>query len=464
MSLEFLKGLKKSETDVTKQATSYPTLSMHNDGNLYYKADGNITPLGAVVEVIILGITPKQPFVNIRTYWDKPYDPSNTEPPVCMSQNGLKPHEFAPAPQSVTCKECRWSQPGSGDKGGKTQKCRSTKIAAMVLANQPQMKPFIMHVPVTALKSLSGFIQSAQTTEVDIGGEKIALPLAVYRCQITRDHEEVNYAKPQFIFREGAYLTNEADCVYTTQLACKLDKEEELKQLTAGDVPETPQIEAPAQTTPLIQAVPQAVPQAVQPEIVTTPQVTTAAPPAVAPVQTIATQQPAPAVQPGPPVTPPAQVGAVNVEAPAIQYIQSLTHKSQLNAALDQISKWDKQTIADCLPIFVETANRLNGTTYDPNQHGSCGTTGMRSYPAIAKSGDYKKKRGVTAPAVQAPASPPAIPPTQPVGNGILGQQPTAPVAAPQPQQAVVPPATQAAAGGAEAVQRVLAGLQNLNT
>jgi hypothetical protein len=443
---------------------------MKNDGNLYYKAEGQVTPLGAVVEVILLGITPKQPFVNIRSYWEKNYDPGNTEPPVCMSQNGIKPHPFAPVPQAETCAACAWSQPGSGQKGGKTQKCRSTKIAAMVLANQPQMKPFIMHVPVTALKSLSQYISDAQTTEVDLGGEKFTLPLAVYKCQIVRDPEKTEFATPKFIFT-GNYLQVEADCVYTTELACKLDKEEEIKQLTGDAVPDVPQIEGPATATPLV-----------QPEIVVNP----VTPPHVAVAPPVIPQAVAPPVVPqavAPPVvpqavTPPVQPATAKVEAPAVQYIQSLTHKSQLSAALDQISKWDKQTIASSLPLFVETANRLNGTIYDLNLHGNCGTTGLRSYPAITKGGDYKKKRGVTAPqpvAPQIPVAPPvqqpvAIQPTQAVAPPV--QQPAVPVApvAPPAQQAPVAPTVQQPAapavngGGSEAIQRVLSGLQNLGT
>lgn len=499
MENNFLRNLSKSETDATKQAIAIPpSLSMHNDGNLYAKDGDAVTPLGAVVEVIILGITPKQPFVNTRKYFDVPYDPTSKDqaPPVCASPNGVAPYDHVPAKQAATCAECSWSQPGSGGTE-RAQRCGSFKIVMMVLAQQPQMRPLMMQVPVTALKSLSAYISEAQTTEVDIGAEeKITLPLAVYKCQIVRDAEVMSYAKPKFVFT-GKYLEDEADCVYTTQLACKLDKEERQEQLAAPPA----QIEAPAVvTTPLVDGIveyvpPQSFPVAPVASVtnatfeapIAAPVVSSATPPTAVPavpaidVQAVTVASPFETIINAIISTDPSKVGTIFADQPeltplweqctsedrdilitklyarqevlippsalptapvvASSFLAGVTDKSQLPELLTKISKCEKQQINDCRPLFIQVANQLIGEVYNPDVHGKSGITGMRDYPALTKAGGYKNKRGAVTRA--STIAPPGVPLVNPV---------TPPV---------TPPVT---AGGNAAINKVLSGLQNLGT
>ncbi len=499
MDNNFLKSLSKSETDAVKQTTAMPpSLSMRNDGNLYYK-DGDVeTPMGAVVEVVLLGITPKQPFVNTRKYYDVPYDPTRKDnpPPVCGSPNGVVPYDHAPLRQANTCAECRWSQPGSGNTE-KSQKCGSFKTAMMVLAHQPQMKPFMMQVPVTCLSSLSAYIAQAQITEVDIGGEdKIILPLAVYKCQIVRDTDVTSYAKPKFVFT-GLYLENEADCIYTTKLACKLDKDERQEQIAAP--PAQAQIAASAapvtpvaQSTPLVDGSPPSI-QTQAPDIPSSIAPLAATPLAPAPAAPAApAAQPPPLVTEAPPVTieqsaalpssvttvdivaPPAAppiaapVG-VSVEDPSLEtpatrasaFLGAMSDKSQLTELTHMLSLCDKKMIKECQPLFIQVANHLTGEVYDPNIHGKSGTTGMRDYPAITKVGGYKKKRGnvaSVAPLVAAPVAPLVAAPVAP-----LVAAPVAPVAA-APVAPVAAAPVVVTEGGNPAINRILSGLQDLGT
>ena len=500
----FLKGLAKSETDAVKQSVSFPTLSLYSTGSFLYRVGEKTQNLGNVVEVIVLGVEPKQQWLTHRAYWEGNFDPkqANFDPPVCVSSDSIRSLEYAPKPQSATglCADCQWAVPGSGsdDNVGKAQKCKSTKSVYMVFASEPQMKPFVMQVPVTALKSLSAYIASAQSNRVALNtGEKITLPMAIYRCQIVQDSDTATYARPKFIFL-GTYLENQGDCEYTTALACQLDREATIQtQLEAPQAKS--QIEAPANITPLVGqsnlkeqiadnytpvevVIDNAPAQVVEPSafdklyaIVGSAQRvdvdTLFAVPEnfelwcacdVAQQASLTglyntrllepTHTPAPAPAPAP--APPAPAPAAPAPAPAPasgqaqvdNLLKSMMTANQVYDLLNLIAACDKEVMQRYRDVFVAKAQQLNGTIYDPTLHGSCGISGMRNFPAVKKDGSFKNRRG-GAPPAGLPVGTQAVSSLAPPAGLPVGTQAVSPLASPSQTIDVQPSAIKNALG-----------------
>jgi hypothetical protein len=518
MSNEFLKGMKKSQTDEVKQTSSYPKLSMYNDGNLYYVEDGKKTNCGAVVDAVLVSMSPKAPFVNNRAYWEKGWDPNSSQkmgPPICASPTGIKPYQYSPAPQAETCEACPWSKPGSAPNSETAQKCRSSKMAFFVFTQSPQMAPFVYHVPVTALKSLSAYVKAAQDHKFKFDdGSEAVLPMAVYRCQISRDPDVTGSAIPKFTFT-GVPMISEADCVYTTELALKLDEEE--KGLLAIDAPQQSapaQIEAP-NTAPLVgnttvietevvtgqpPAQPPAQPRSgsdaqvnriTQPPTETSYQVMTRliqnAP--IAELNTMFTLQEnldiwnqcsqeeqgaltslfnaRQHISAAPAQTATAEPVAPSPTKDVEGLFQTISSKEQLPKLEELISKCDKATIKGFHSAFMRTAEKLTGVVWNPAIHGTVSKLpGMRAYPSFVQAGDYKNKRGAaTAPPVGHPVN------NQPAAGLFVGfpvnQAPTGPPVRPpvNNQPAAGPPVgppVGAAGNNQDALKRVLGGMQNL--
>jgi hypothetical protein len=84
-----------------------------------------------------------------RTYYGKPYDKSDTSPPICFSDNGIGPSVRSLEPQAVSCKPdldgvhgCRWAVWGSavGQGGRGIPACRTHLKLAVILVKVDNKK------------------------------------------------------------------------------------------------------------------------------------------------------------------------------------------------------------------------------------------------------------------------------------------------------------------------------------
>jgi hypothetical protein len=98
------------------------------------------------IDVVILGCSPDY----LRQYYSKPYDPKDTSPPDCWSNDNKTPHENSASPQSSTCLKCPKNIAGSGI--GTTKACQTKSNIAVVLANNIEGGDiFEMTIPATSL-------------------------------------------------------------------------------------------------------------------------------------------------------------------------------------------------------------------------------------------------------------------------------------------------------------------------
>lgn len=81
------------------------------------------------IDVVILGASENF----LRQYYSKAFDPKDTSPPDCWSNDNKVPHPNAAAPQSSSCLKCPKNIAGSGT--GTTKACQTKANIAVVLAN-----------------------------------------------------------------------------------------------------------------------------------------------------------------------------------------------------------------------------------------------------------------------------------------------------------------------------------------
>jgi hypothetical protein len=196
-----------TNTDDTAEASlNYLTFNLNNQ--FIYKSGGDEKKLGSEVEIVIMGINPPKNFINERAYWPGKFGDSEGAP-ECGSPDGVKPHAFLEAPQARVCDKCKWSQPGSAltqGKGKKSTQCRSFKMIYFVFADNVVGELSAFRVPVTSLKSLSGYRWDLK---------KAGAPIAGVITKVSFD-EEAEYTRPMFTF---AKFLDEKGFGFCTELA-----------------------------------------------------------------------------------------------------------------------------------------------------------------------------------------------------------------------------------------------------
>lgn len=81
------------------------------------------------IDVVILGASENF----LRQYYSKAYDPKDTSPPDCWSNDNKTPHANSAFPQASSCAKCAQNIAGSGT--GTTKACQTKANIAVVLAN-----------------------------------------------------------------------------------------------------------------------------------------------------------------------------------------------------------------------------------------------------------------------------------------------------------------------------------------
>lgn len=124
------------------------------------------------IDVVILGVSEDY----LRQYYAKAYDPKDTSPPDCWSNDNKVPHEYSAKPQSSSCMKCPQNISGSGT--GKTKACQTKANIAVVLANNIEGgEIFEMTIPAKSIFNdfdnnnqcggLLGYANNLDTRKVD---------------------------------------------------------------------------------------------------------------------------------------------------------------------------------------------------------------------------------------------------------------------------------------------------------
>jgi hypothetical protein len=152
------------------------------------------------VKVILLGVEPDAGKF-LKTFYEKGYQPGDSDPPTCSSSDGIVPDEWVTAKQSPTCAHCPKNVFGSATsmKGGKAKACKDGK--RLWVAKDPATFPgsdpnlfYGLNVPVMSLKNLSEYGKY-------IGRNNY--PLALVVTEIGMDEDE---AYPRLIFKHAGFV------------------------------------------------------------------------------------------------------------------------------------------------------------------------------------------------------------------------------------------------------------------
>ncbi len=185
-----------SSSMITGHAT-VPAISIQ--GKQFCFPDEQPMPMGQALSVIILESDPPEGVA--KTYYAAAFNPNVKDAPDCASSNGKFPDPFIAKPVSVSCDTCQWNMFGTGvDAQGqpsKGKRCSDFKNLYVVRDYDIGGTIFVIRVPATSLKALSGYGRHLRDRNVP--------PQAVI-TQIAFD----NTTHPQLTFQPQAWL-EEAD-------------------------------------------------------------------------------------------------------------------------------------------------------------------------------------------------------------------------------------------------------------
>lgn len=180
------------------------------------------------INVIILGAQPQSGMS--KTFYREKYNPNDSGPPDCSSQDGVRPDYWVSNPESPVCATCPQNKWGSATSmsGGKAKACRDSKRLMVVEAGDEPIDEatiFILNVTVSSLKALSEYGKLLVQNGV---------PMASCITQITM-LDDSDYPRIKFDF---VGILNEDLCVKSLERAKKREWES-IDMRTLLDKPKT---------------------------------------------------------------------------------------------------------------------------------------------------------------------------------------------------------------------------------
>jgi len=191
------KFMQQSQADAASMAASsnsVPRMSFRGK-RFRFIEDGNEEIVKDLhVDIIILGVEPDAGRF-IKTYYDKPYQSGDSDPPTCSSANGVRPDNWISDPQSSLCAKCEKNVFGSATSrsGGKAKACKDGKRLWVAKVSDPTHY-YGLNVPVTSLKNLSEYGKY-------VAKNQYPLSLVITRLSLEDDAEF-----PKLIFEHAGFV------------------------------------------------------------------------------------------------------------------------------------------------------------------------------------------------------------------------------------------------------------------
>lgn len=258
------RGLALAETLAPLLTTGQPAhISIRQNRFRLVDSAGNEKPVNELhLDVVIVGTNRHMS----KIYYSTGYDPENSAPPDCWSDNGLAPSSRAASPQSQTCAVCpknAWGSDVSKMTGKPTKACNDVMKLAVVVPSDPNNLVYLLRIPPATLKHLGKYVQ---TIAANMIGERRADPSDVV-TRLTFDPQTqgvLNFAPISLIDQQ------------TCALVDGLDHEKQVIPVVGGnDVPIAPgrvqqQVQGLAQPVAPVTTLPPPSPPGMQPAFVTT--------------------------------------------------------------------------------------------------------------------------------------------------------------------------------------------------
>ena len=138
-----------------------------------------------------------------RTYYKGKYKENDSAPPLCWSDDGVKPNENAIAPQASACASCKQNIKGSGEDNSRA--CRYSARVAVALESDLEGGVYGMGIPATSV--------FGQGTKTHFSLQEYARKLQAHNVAIeqvvTEVKFDVNAPVPKLLFRAFRPLTDE---------------------------------------------------------------------------------------------------------------------------------------------------------------------------------------------------------------------------------------------------------------
>lgn len=154
------------------------------------------------IDVVILGSSPSF----LRQWYSRPFDPKDTSPPDCWSNDNVKPHVNSANPQSPTCANCPKNIAGSGV--GTAKACQTKVNIAVVLANNIENGD-IFEMTIPAQSIFNKFDQAAQKGGLLGYSNFLASRNTDPRIVVTRISFDAESSTPLLWFSGVSYVPSE---------------------------------------------------------------------------------------------------------------------------------------------------------------------------------------------------------------------------------------------------------------
>lgn len=154
------------------------------------------------IDVIILGASPSF----LRQWYSRPFDPKDTSPPDCWSNDNVKPHEHSVNPQAQACQKCPKNIAGSGV--GTAKACQTKVNIAVVLANNIENGD-IFEMTIPAKSIFTKFDQATQRGGLLGYSNFLASHNTDPRVVVTRISFDAESSTPLLWFSGVSYVPSE---------------------------------------------------------------------------------------------------------------------------------------------------------------------------------------------------------------------------------------------------------------
>ena len=155
------RGLQLADTLAPLLVTGQPAhISIRQNRFRLVDGAGNEKPINELhLDVVIVGTNKHMS----KIYYGTGYDPENSAPPDCWSDNGSAPSSRAANPQAQTCAICPknvWGSDVSKMTGKPTKACNDVMKLAVVVPSDDNDLVYLLRIPPATLKHLGKYVQT----------------------------------------------------------------------------------------------------------------------------------------------------------------------------------------------------------------------------------------------------------------------------------------------------------------
>ena len=168
-------GSKRLLDDASTGSQMPPRVSINGNKFTLFDPAGNATPVpflkdGAALDIVFTDRNEKMS----KLFWGEgnTYNPAETGPPLCFSDNGVAPSTQSQEVQSALCATCRWNAIGSAISqvsGAKIKACGDLKKFAVVVRGFPGV--YLFTVKPGSFKAWNNYTNFLKMQKLPEGGQ-----------------------------------------------------------------------------------------------------------------------------------------------------------------------------------------------------------------------------------------------------------------------------------------------------